>query len=83
MKDDQRSFLGQIPDYPFPFKEFERTFKTYSEPALRHLYFESKRRESSRGVIEGNGFAAAFLKVGGRVYVKPRTLFEIMAQRSA
>ncbi|HZM33301.1 MAG TPA: hypothetical protein VFC18_02310 [Burkholderiales bacterium] len=75
--------LAEVPDYPFPFKQFEQTFRTFSEPALRHLYFESKPRQSSRGAIEGNGFADAFLKVGGRVYVKPRTLFELMSRRSA
>ena len=73
---------AQLPDYPITFKQFEQTYKTFSEPALRHKYFESKLRQSSRGVIQ-NGFAAAFLKVDGRVYVKPRTLFEIMARLAA
>jgi hypothetical protein len=74
---------GEVPNYPITFKQFEQTYKTFSEPALRHKYFESKSRQSSRGAIDGNGFADAFLKVDGRVYVKPRTLFDLMSRRSA
>jgi hypothetical protein len=77
-----RDALADVPDHPHTFPQYHQAFKTHSVPALRHVYFESKPRQSSRGVIKGNGFAAAFLKVGGRVYVKPRTLFALMAEHS-
>jgi hypothetical protein len=83
MNEGKQETSLDVPDYPHTFRQFEQKFGTLSEPALRHKYFESKPRESSRGLIEGNGLAGAFLKVDGRVYVKPRTLFELMSRRSA
>jgi len=79
----QNSTFDDIPDWPHPFVLFEQKFRALSVPALRHKYFESKPRESSRGPIQGNGYAEAFVKVDGRVYVRPRTLFQIMESRSA
>jgi hypothetical protein len=72
-----------VPDYPITFQQFEQIYQTFSESALRHKFFESRARQSSRGEIPGNGFAPAFMRVDGRVYVKPRTLFCLMAKLAA
>ena len=74
--------FADVPDHPHPFPEFAARYRTKTVPAIRHDYFESKPRESSRGVVPGNGLAAAFLKVGGRVYIRPRTYFQLMARQS-
>lgn len=47
--------------------------------AIRDLRHYSRPRVTSRGkIIEGNGYAAAFLKDGGRVFVDTDRYFEIL-----
>ena len=39
-------------------------------PTLRDLYYHSRQRVSARGqVVEGNGFASAFVKIGRALYL--------------
>lgn len=55
-----------------------------SEATLRDLKFYSERRTTARGVvIEGNGLATAFLKIGRSVYVDVPEFCAIVRSKNA
>ena len=62
-------------------KTFSERYPEFPQGGLRHLIFESEPRESSKGRIEGNGFAPAFLRLGRKVLIHERRFFEILEKR--
>jgi len=64
---------NQIPDIPTTFKGFHRSFEYPSLGALRKMAFESEK----------NGLRDAFLKIGRRRLVLPKTLFHLLKEKGS
>lgn len=57
-------------------RQFSEKHPAFSQPALRHLIFQSKSRTSSLGPIPGNGFDVALVHIGSRVLIDEDKFFE-------
>jgi hypothetical protein len=76
----------------FTFRQFAERHPAFSVSSLRWLRFRSapvkRTRRGNGGEVEvenlaPNGFAAAFVEVGGRVLLDEQRFFEIIAQQNS
>ncbi|SCY38235.1 hypothetical protein [Nitrosospira sp. Nsp13] len=76
-------YLG-LPPPPalFTVKQFAERNLAFSESALWNIRFKSKPRQSSRGPIETNGAASAFVTIGRKVLVDEKAFFEWVRQQN-
>jgi hypothetical protein len=63
--------------------QFATRHHAFSQASLRHLIFQSRQRQSSRGAIPGNGLDKAILRVGRKVLIDERKFFEWLAALNA
>ena len=58
--------------------QFARRYPAFSEPALRNLIFKAATRDSSAGVISGNGLveAGAIIRIGRKVLIHEARFFD-------
>ena len=72
--------------YPTPIlltvAKFAERHPSFTEPSLRHLIFESKPRQSSKGEIKGNGLDKALVRVGRKILIDEARFFEWLAEQS-
>ncbi len=61
----------------FTVKQFAQRNPAFSELALRNLIFKSAERQSSRGLIPGNGLldAGAIVRIGRKVLIDELAFF--------
>ncbi|SFO33802.1 hypothetical protein SAMN05216332_11141 [Nitrosospira briensis] len=50
-------------------KQFSQRNPSFSEASLRALIFNSKPRQSTTGIIPGNGLAEAIVRIGRKILV--------------
>lgn len=62
----------------FTVKQFAQRNPAFSELALRNLIFKAAERQSSRGLIHGNGLidAGAIVRIGRKVLIDEMAFFE-------
>lgn len=62
----------------FTVKQFAKRNPAFSELALRNLIFKAAERQSSRGLIPGNGLinAGAIIRIGRKVLIDELSFFE-------
>lgn len=53
----------------FSVRQFSEKHPAFTESALRALIDKARERNSSRGVVPGNGLAPAILRIGRRVLI--------------
>ena len=81
------SIKTTYPDLPpppplFTVKQFAKRNPSFTEPSLWNIRFKSKSRQSSRGPIETNGAASAFITVGRKVLIDEQAFFAWVRQQS-
>lgn len=74
--------MGERPQL-FRIKEFTNRNPCFSEATIRDIVFKSKPRRTSRGVIPGNGFDKAIVRLGGNVYIDESKWFVCMQEQNA
>lgn len=66
----------------YSIKQFVERNPSWTESAIRAIRSKAKTRHSSLGVIQGNGFGSAFLKIGNKVLVDEHEFFRIIRERN-
>jgi hypothetical protein len=57
-------------------RQFSDKHAAFTQGSLRHLIFGSSSRQTSQGVIEGNGLHAAIVRIGRKVLIDEAKFFE-------
>lgn len=57
-------------------RQFSEHHPAFSQASLRSLIFAAQSRNSSRGVIPGNGMDAAIVRIGRKVLIDEVKFFE-------
>lgn len=60
----------------FTIKQFVKRNPAFTEAAVWNIRFKSKSRNSSKGPVESNGAASAFLTVGRKVLIDEQAFFD-------
>ncbi len=51
-------------------------YQAFSQGALRNLIFLSENRHTSKGIIEGNGFNTALIRIGRKLLIDEAKFFQ-------
>ena len=57
-------------------RQFSERHPAFSQGSLRNLIFLGKPRETSRGVLPGNGFDKALVRLGKKILIDEQLFFE-------
>lgn len=57
-------------------RQFSERHPAFSQGSLRNLIFLGKPRETSRGVLPGNGFDRALVRMGKKILIDEQLFFE-------
>ena len=72
---DQIEISPQIPAL-FTVQQFSEKYPAFSQSSLRNLIFLSKARISTQGVIPGNGFGMAIIRVRRKILINEHNFFK-------
>ncbi|SNX60694.1 hypothetical protein SAMN06296273_2164 [Nitrosomonas ureae] len=71
----QDSFTQQIPIL-LSVRQFADKHSAFSQGSLRNLIFLSQNRNTSRGIIPGNGLDVALIRIGRKLLIDEAKFFQ-------
>ena len=68
----------------FTVSQFSKTHPAFTQAALRNLKFKAESRQSSKGIIPGNGLleCGAIVRIGRKVLIEENHFFEWIRQQN-
>ena len=66
----------------FTFAQFAKRHQQFTVPGLRWIRHRSRERVVKGELLPANGFAGAFLSIGGRVHIDEDRFFVILYERN-
>lgn len=76
-----QAIKAAYPDLPqpralFTVRQFSEKHAAFTQGALRNYFFLSEDRQTSKGIIKGNGLAAALVRIGRKLLIDEAKFFQ-------